>query len=199
MVASWLAAAALLSLSTDLSILPLHNRTEREWSPLSGHGDAAMRIATSSAVLKWQLPGLSFTKSARLSVSSGLVSALEAKAIIEAIPSEMSKDPDSVDQMPSYEHILFAPGLEDDTQSVTVGVDGSATTAAGVSDTSPDALLRSLTLPLIRSRILPFVRETYNCSSCRMCHSLVRRYKSDERMEHPAHFDTQVYSQRKTL
>jgi hypothetical protein len=176
---------------SNLPILQLHNKTEALWSPdIQPTESKHLKITQRSAALTWKLPGLAFTKSAVLSVVSGLVTQQEADSIMSKIPHEISIKPDSVDSLPAYEYVLFTPDhqLEDATkQTAGVNVDGSISVAEGAGQS-----VRALALPLVRSRILPFVRQHYNCSNCRMCHSLLRRYKSDERMEHPAHFDTQV-------
>lgn len=46
---------------------------------------------------------------------------------------------------------------------------------------------------ILEKRILPYVRERYNCPSCAVATVMVRRYVPGERRTHAVHFDSQAY------
>ena len=53
--------------------------------------------------------------------------------------------------------------------------------------------LRKLTQAAISERIEPYVRHRYNCPECRACSSIVRRYRSGDRVRIPPHFDFESF------
>ena len=83
---------------SNLPILQLYNTTEALWFPdIQPTESKHLKITQRSAALTWKLPGLAFTKSAVLSVVSGLVTQQEADNIMSKIPHAISIKPDSVD------------------------------------------------------------------------------------------------------
>jgi len=154
----------------ELRLLPLDDGTFdlAPGSPLSER----------SARVEWTLP--SYTKSAELHVLPGLLQPSLAAELVAALPEDVNTDPDSVDSLPTFELPLqsFQQPLLLDTDS-----------EAG----AKRARLRELTQPVLDEKILPYVRVRYDCPSCRVCTSLLRRYLPDERRRHPSHFDTQAF------
>ena len=135
-------------------------------------------LAERSASVEWALP--SFTKSAELHVLPELVPPSLAEQIVAALPQDVNTDPDSVDSLPTFE----LP-LQSFQQPTLLETDSEAGATR--------ARLRELTQPVLDGKILPYVRARYDCPSCRVCTSLLRRYLPGERRRHPSHFDTQAY------
>lgn len=78
-------------------------------------------------------------------------------------------DPDSVDNMPSFEYYPMLGGSWADLQ-LRAALDGA-----------------------INDRILPYIRNRYDCPSCTLSSVLVRRYLPGERRTHAVHFDKQAF------
>ena len=163
---------------------------------VSADGLASPQFVEKSAEIQWSLPN--YTKTARLYVIPELLSKDEAGSIIKLLPmKDFSEEADSVDSLPAFEYLI----------------EGAAITK------QVDQKLKRLTDPILESRVLPYVRERYQCPGCRVCTSMVRRYLKvrvhitsqhatpltrpasavspaaagqGERRAHPAHFDTQV-------
>lgn len=76
---------------------------------------------------------------------------------------------DSVDGLPAFEAHVTADGR--------------------VIDPKTTELLR----PLVEDRLLPYLHQRYNCSSCVVCTIIIRRYVPGERRQHPWHFDNQAF------
>jgi len=161
-----------------VGLLPPRQREEVIDYPLLSFGEPATidlpsgeRLGVASGSRTWQVGN--FSKSVNLFKVEGMMTKDSAEDMLREIPATLSKAPDSVDNLPVYEyyldhHLLF--------NSATV----------------PKRLLR-ISNSIIEERILPYVRKQYNCSVCRVCTSLVRRYQTDERMRHPPHFDTHAF------
>jgi hypothetical protein len=75
-------------------------------------------------------------------------------------------------------------------------VDASATHLALIikDGEAVDGRLATLLEPLIKERVLPYVRERYGCASCMVADALVRRYLPDERQSLSRHFDVSAFA-----
>lgn len=78
-------------------------------------------------------------------------------------------DTDSVDQTPTFEYYPFKDGEWVDRQ------------------------MQTLLQGTIEDRILPYLRERYNCRFCALADILVRRYIPGERRTHAVHFDGHAF------
>jgi len=95
------------------------------------------------------------------------------KSILADAQDEFDEDRDGVDEMITYEFIILSAG------------------AAKSWDPFRKQLrqkLLDITLPIIQSRIEPFVRKRYP-EARTVCHSMVRRYLHNERRTHGTHWD----------
>ena len=138
---------------------------------------------------------------ANFTVHPALLSRAEVAAILALVsPLALDEDPDTVDSLATHEVYLERSGS-------LAGIQG----IAGKPDAQPAVFerrlparrsLAELTAPIVAQRILPLVnggRLARACTaaggvpgSCRVCHSLVRRYTEGQRMDHPTHFDLQA-------
>lgn len=99
------------------------------------------------------------------------------KELLVNAPDEFDEDVDGVDKMVTYEFIISSIG------------------AAKSKDPPRERLRRKLldiTLPIIRSRIQPFVQMRYPKARS-VCHSMIRRYLHNERRTHNTHWDIPSY------
>lgn len=133
-------------------------------------GDS-LQVANGS--LTWHVGN--FSKRVELFQVEGLIHADNVTKMLHELPDSFSMEPDSVDKLPSFEYYLQHHAGH-----------GSSPFPA------PKNLL-TISNAVIEERVLPLVRHLYNCSGCRVCTSLVRRYQSDQRTRHPPHFDTQSF------
>jgi hypothetical protein len=129
-------------------------------------------LEEASRELTWHFPN--FTKKVMVRQLGALVHRDEATQMIHALPREFSLENDSVDLLPSFEHYLYHH------KEIAV-------------PSHPSAWLMKMSTGIIDSRLLPYVRERYNCPNCRVCTSLIRRYVAGERLRHPPHYDTQAF------
>ena len=118
--------------------------------------DALSAVTEQSAQIEWSLE--SYKKTASLRVLRNMLTVQESKAIIAAVPEEVNVDEDSVDALPTYEWPIESEY-----------------------DNRKDTELKTLTDPIIATRILPYIRQKYQCSSCQLCTSMLRRYLPTER------------------
>lgn len=113
---------------------------------------------------------------AQFSVLPSLIRPHEAEAmkgVLKSALDEFDEDKDGVDEMITYEFIMMSAG------------------AVKARDPPRESLRRKLldiTLPIIRSRIEPFVRKRYPNARV-VCHSMIRRYLHKERRTHSTHWD----------
>jgi len=121
--------------------------------------------------LTWHFPNSSREVAVRR--LSGLLRPGEVSEMLSELPDEFETGEDSVDQLPSYEHYVEHH-------------------SGGESRISGSPRLVALTRRILDERLLPYVRERYDCPKCRVCTSLVRRYMSGERLRHPPHYDNQA-------
>lgn len=128
-------------------------------------------LHVANGTLTWHIGN--FSKDVRLYRIEALLHADNATEMLNALPKTFSMAADSVDALPSYEYYLQHHKAT--PLSSPVGERLSV-----ISDA------------IIEGRVLPFVQEWYNCSECRVCTSLVRSYRTNERTRHPPHFDTQA-------
>jgi len=138
--------------------------------PFAVHSSIALEEA--SRELRWDFPN--FTKRVMIRQLSGLVHPDEAAKMICTLPREFSRESDTVDRLPSYEHYLYHHER------------------LAIPSHTP-ARVVELSQRIIDNRLLPYVRERYKCPHCRVCSSLVRRYVAGERLRHPPHYDTQAF------
>lgn len=126
-------------------------------------------------------------KSATFAVLTSLVREEESSAIKDLVRSvEFDDDPDTVDNMATYEFALYSlrtPGTKPDADPSVLE------SRRDVRDK-----LSKITSPIINERIMPFVNKRFpQCGSgCTVCHSMVRRYLDGERRTHKTHFDLQA-------
>eukprot|EP00927_Polykrikos_kofoidii_P005593 TRINITY_DN12216_c1_g1_i2.p1 TRINITY_DN12216_c1_g1~~TRINITY_DN12216_c1_g1_i2.p1 ORF type:complete len:510 (+),score=41.77 TRINITY_DN12216_c1_g1_i2:29-1531(+) len=129
---------------------------------------------------------------AQLASLSSVLSASEARQIMDELRLVgFDRDADSVDHIASEEFYLEKHGSIDETlASNPRKPDSDPTTLA------ERVVLRKriaqITTPVIEGVIQPFVNSHYQTScggKCRVCHSLIRRYREGERRAHKIHFD----------
>ena len=101
---------------------------------------------------------------------TALLPAEDASAIAAAasILPFTAHDQDTVDSMPTHEHLVWHHAKPSKHSSPKMVALTKAATAA---------------------RIEPYVRWRYDCPQCRACWSIVRRYVAGDRVRHPPHFD----------
>lgn len=118
-----------------------------------------------------------FTRVSTLRKLKNVMSQEEVAQMLKLLPQQFSTLADSVDLLPSHEYYIENHIFDPRTIRLPA-------------DTSP---LVNLTRRIIENRLLPYMRERYSCPKCRVCASLVRRYRSGDRMSHPAHYDNQAF------
>ena len=88
------------------------------------------------------------------------------RRLAESDPTaQFARDPDTVDRLPTFECAVF---------------DGGQPVAT--------AVCRVLE-PVVTERLLPYLRQRFDCPTLELSQALIRRYLPTERREHPAHFD----------
>ena len=88
------------------------------------------------------------------------------RRLAESDPTaRFARDPDTVDRLPTFECAVF---------------DGGRPVAT--------AVCRVLE-PVVTERLLPYLRQRFDCATLELSQALIRRYLPTERREHPAHFD----------
>mmetsp|Transcript_29430 Transcript_29430/g.54474 ORF Transcript_29430/g.54474 Transcript_29430/m.54474 type:complete len:574 (-) Transcript_29430:316-2037(-) len=151
------------------------------------------------SVGKMNWPNVTSASAAKFHLLSSLVSPDEVSRILNVVQSpqlEFDVDLDSVDMSSTYEFYVEKSGNADGIKEINGKPDQDASVFE--QRKPPREQLSAIMDPIVRDRILPFVNKEYNraCSQsnseCTVCHSLVRRYSEDERLEHPAHFDLQA-------
>lgn len=130
-------------------------------------------------------------QSARFAVLNSLVSLEEARSIIDFSPTNFDEDMDSVDNESTYEFYLEKSGTFEAIGSIPGKPDIDPAIMADRLPTREK--LARITGP-IQARILPFINQRFpECNGkCTVCHSLVRRYRENERRSHKMHFDIQA-------
>eukprot|EP00933_Yihiella_yeosuensis_P071850 TRINITY_DN8008_c1_g1_i12.p1 TRINITY_DN8008_c1_g1~~TRINITY_DN8008_c1_g1_i12.p1 ORF type:complete len:268 (+),score=33.68 TRINITY_DN8008_c1_g1_i12:42-845(+) len=97
----------------------------------------------------------------------------DAKMLLEHLKDSADEhlkvDADTVDGAPSFEHKPLVDGVWKDDK------------------------FRTLVQPFIEERLLPYIRDRYNCPSCALSDILSRRYLTDERRNLWTHFDNKVF------
>lgn len=126
------------------------------------------KVAEQTSSFQWRLH--EYRKDAALHVLRSILSTDEAAVLVAAVPSEINIDEDSVDASPTFEWPIES--RYDDHQ---------------------DIKLKALTQPIVTNRVLPYIQSKYNCSGCRMCTSMIRRYLPKERRQLRRHFDGQSF------
>lgn len=117
---------------------------------------------------------------AQFSVLPALIRPQEAEAMktgLQDALDEFDEDRDGVDNMITYEFIIMSAG------------------AAKATDPPRERLRRRLadiTMPILHSRIAPYVRKRYPKAGA-VCHSMIRRYLPNERRTHDTHWDIPSY------
>eukprot|EP00933_Yihiella_yeosuensis_P071856 TRINITY_DN8008_c1_g1_i5.p1 TRINITY_DN8008_c1_g1~~TRINITY_DN8008_c1_g1_i5.p1 ORF type:complete len:425 (+),score=58.86 TRINITY_DN8008_c1_g1_i5:42-1316(+) len=98
----------------------------------------------------------------------------DAKMLLEHLKDSADEhlkvDADTVDGAPSFEHKPLVDGVWKDDK------------------------FRTLVQPFIEERLLPYIRERYNCPSCVLSSILARRYLADERRNLKTHHDYQIFA-----
>lgn len=79
-------------------------------------------------------------------------------------------DPDTIDGQPTFETYFYRRGKPEASKQVL------------------DVLC-----PIFAHRVLPHVRDRFNCSGCVLCHAFVRRYSHGERTYLPLHQDVMSF------
>ena len=143
--------------------------------------------------LSW--PNLPGSSPARFHVIPELVSNAEASALLERVRSmPLDDDPDSVDDAPTFEVYLERSGSFAGIRAIGGKPDARDDVFAARGAARSE--LAAITVPVVASRILPFVNARYGdacgVTGCVVCHSLIRKYVDGERMAHPTHFDVQA-------
>jgi len=149
------------------------------WSPSSCHASKHVIVegdtlhvstgAWSGAERSWLVtkPGNMLR---RMYLLGGLFSSSETSRVLkEASRSTFETTADSVDKKPAYELYVVRRGRV------------------------AHQLLADALSPFVDTRLLPYVQDKYNCSECVVCHILLRRYRSHERITHPIHFDEMAF------
>ncbi|CAE8616012.1 unnamed protein product [Polarella glacialis] len=115
-------------------------------------------------------------RSAKLSASCfyrlpGLLPAEQVESILAHCKqsSAYKIDDDSVDKTPTFEYYPFRDGEWVDQK------------------------MRSIMESSVESRVLPYIRERYDCRFCALSDILVRRYLPGERRTHAVHFDGHAF------
>lgn len=134
--------------------------------------DTAAGMVMQEAIgnLTWHFPN--FTKTVVVRQLVGFLHPDEVLGIFRALPPTFSTDADTVDLMPSFEYYVEVKG--------------------GGNPPVP-AQLREIYKRVTEERLLPYIRVRYGCPQCRVCTSLVRRYRSGERTQHPPHYDSHAF------
>lgn len=153
-------------------------------------GSAGGEWAAASGSLAW--PGLPSAAHSTFTVVPTLLTRPEVDrvlSLLEDVPF-FDEDRDSVDSAPTFEFYLSR--------------DGGIEHIAGKPDADPvvqqqrapvRARLSALLEPIVSERVLPIANALYPSAcagTCRVCHSLVRRWRSGERTTHATHFDIQA-------
>lgn len=106
----------------------------------------------------------------RIYLLEGLLSSSETNEVLmEASRATFETTVDSVDQQPAHELYVVHRGRIEHLR------------------------LADAIAPLVETRLLPYIRDTYKCHECVVCDILLRRYRSEERITHPRHFDEMAF------
>lgn len=148
----------------------------------------------SAGSLVW--PRLDAVPPAEFTVLASLLSPDEVQSILDVVEDEsleFDEDRDSVDDQATHEFYLERSGSVDGVRGITGKPDGDARVFA--SRLAARERLQEITRPIMQQRVVPFVNQAYASackSNCFVCHSLIRRWRQDERVKHPTHFDIQA-------
>lgn len=112
------------------------------------------------------------SKSFQLYQLKRMLTAEEATEILEIARSHPSYEMelDTVDEMPTFEYYPLRDGTWEDQQ------------------------MQQALEHIIQDRILPYMREQFDCPACMVGDVLVRRYVPGERRTHALHFDSHAFA-----
>mmetsp|Transcript_89976 Transcript_89976/g.160153 ORF Transcript_89976/g.160153 Transcript_89976/m.160153 type:complete len:548 (+) Transcript_89976:45-1688(+) len=99
------------------------------------------------------------------------------KNLLVEAPDDFDEDIDGVDKMITYEFVIASAGAQKAHDPVREKL---------------RQRLLDITVPIIRSRIEPFVKQRYPKAGA-VCHSMIRRYLLNERRTHNTHWDIPSY------
>ena len=131
---------------------------------------------------------------ALFTVYPALLTPAEVASLLALVsPLPLDEDADTVDSLATHELYLERSG----TLTGIQGIAGKPDSLPAVFERRLPARmsLAELTAPIVSQRILPLVNAQLPVAcrpSCRVCHSLVRRYTEGQRLVHPTHFDVQA-------
>ncbi|CAE8678003.1 unnamed protein product, partial [Polarella glacialis] len=149
-----------------------------------GTGESTWAVTEASVQLAWSLVPASWaatpTKTGppeqrvELSLLQGLLSAAEVQRVAALLPRDFDLDRADVEMVPKRWIVIERAGRAQAGREV----------------------LAEAMAPLIKGRILPYVRHRLQCPSCLVCSSIVRRYSHalGERHRDPPHTDGQAFA-----
>lgn len=134
-------------------------------------GASGWPLAETLANTTWYFKN--FSKVALIRRLSGIVTQDEAAAMLRHLPAVWEEEVDTVDKSPTFEYSMEINGV---TEKKAEGTE-----------------LLKIARRVIDDRLTPYVREVYDCPSCRVCTSFLRRYVPGERSKLFSHFDESSY------